>query len=148
MNERLFSLLAAVHGHLATLGLAVLLHPVITLGRRPPVSRGTLWSADLALLLLVAPFTLALWLYPTYRGEIKPSLWVESRSIALLFETKEHLGFFAVVLAAAGWLSLRGARQTLEGRRVARSLFLLAWLCGVATAGLGMVVRSIAQPGW
>lgn len=148
MNGALYSLLERVHGLAAALGLAVLLHPVITLRARRKPSRGAVLSADLGALLLLLPSGLGAWLYPVYRARVKPDLVEEAPRIAALFETKEHLALMAVALAVSGALSLRAAGRTEEGRRTARTLLALAWATGVATAALGTVVASIAQPGW
>ncbi len=148
MGAALFGLLERVHGHLAVLALALLLHPVITLRSRRLLTRWGVRSAELAALLLSASFALGWWIYPTYRGSVKPSLLADAPRVAASFETKEHLAFCAAALAIGGAVALRRAGATPEGRRAAWVLLLGAWLCGVTTAGLGIFVASIAQPGW
>lgn len=147
MTGRLYAALVALHGHLAVLGLAVLLHPVITLGRRH-LSPRTVLTADLGALLLAAPAALGWLLYPTYRARIKPALWLSEPAVALRFETKEHLASAAVVLAICGAATLRLAGGGEAGRRAARTLLALAWLLGVCAALLGAFVNSAAHPGF
>jgi hypothetical protein len=141
-----FALWQRIHGHLAVLGLAVLLHPVITLGRRRILTRGAWWSVIAAAGLLTTSFTLGWWLYPTYRARVKPALYAEHPEVMLRFETKEHLAWLTISLVVAGTLALwRGGE---EARDPARHLFAAAWLTGVITAGLGVYVAASASPGW
>jgi hypothetical protein len=148
MTPALFGLLQRVHGHAALLGLALLLHPVVTLRTRRHLAAWTVRSAELAAGLLSSAFALGWWLYPTYRAEVKPALVAGSNAVALRFESKEHLAFCAAALALAGAVALRRAGGLPEGRRAAWALLLGAWLCGATAAGLGIFVASVAQPGW
>jgi len=148
MSAALFGLLERVHGHLAVLAVALLLHPVITLTTRRLLTRWTVRSAELAALLLGASFGLGWFVYPEYRGFVKPTLLAEAPRVAAAFETKEHLAFCAAALAVAGAVTLRRAGATDAGRSTARALLLAAWICAVTTGGLGIFVASIAQPGW
>ncbi len=148
MSAALFGLLERVHGHLAVLAVALLLHPVITLTTRRLLTRWTVRSAELGALLLGASFGLGWFIYPDYRGLVKPTLLSEAPRVAAAFETKEHLAFCAASLALAGAVALRRAGRTPQGRTVARSLLLAAFLCAATTGALGIFVASIAQPGW
>jgi hypothetical protein len=148
IGAALFGLLERVHGHLGVLGLAMLLHPVITLRRRPRLTPWTVRTAEIGAGLLAATFALGWWIYPAYRSGVKPGLLRDAPSVAMRFESKEHLAFCAAALAIAGAVALRRAGTTPSGRRVAWALLLAAWVCGVLTAGLGIFVASIAQPGW
>lgn len=148
MTPSLFALLERAHGHLGWLGLAVLLHPVLTLGRRGAVTRGMRWSAGLAAALIAAPYALGWAIYPTYRAHIKPGLVRETVSVALAFETKEHLALFTLALTLSGVAALWAGGRSPEGRRAARVLLTAAWLCGVAVGALGIFVASVAHPAW
>ncbi|MCO4744943.1 MAG: hypothetical protein KC912_09145 [Proteobacteria bacterium] len=146
--EVLYALLERLHGHLGWLGLAVLLHPVITLGKGRGVSRRMQLSADLAALLMAAPFALGAVIYPTYRSGVKPELVAQAPAVAAVFETKEHLAVFAVALAISGALVLRGAGKSAAGRRAARSMLAGAFVCAVMTGLAGLWVASHAHPAW
>ena len=148
MTAGLFAELARIHGHLAVLGLAVLLHPVLTLGRPGGLSRGTRLSARIAALLIALPTVGGWLLYPPYRQQVKPRLVHEDLSVALAFETKEHLAFFCLALALGGVLLLEVQGGQPATRRVARVLLLLAWLVGVGVAGLGIGIAGFAWPAW
>jgi hypothetical protein len=147
-----YALWANVHGHLAVLGLAVLLHPVVTLVRRKAATPWTRRTAWLGAAMLTVPFAIGWWLYPTYRQRVKPALYAahDPGSAAALkaFESKEHLAAMAVVLAVSGAVALHAAGRTPEGRRTAGALLLASWLCGVVAAALGLFVTARAQPGW
>lgn len=144
----LYAVLERVHGHLALLGLAVLLHPVVALGRARRVTWRMQLTADLGAALLVVPFLVGNVIYPTYRSGVKPELLAHAPAAASAFETKEHLAVFAVSLAVAGALTLRMAGQLENGRRAGRSLCAAAWVCGVLTGVLGIWVSGHAHPGW
>lgn len=146
--EVLYALLERLHGHLGWLGLAVLLHPVVALGRVQKVTWRMQLTADLGAALLLAPFFLGAVIYPTYRSGVKPGLRLTDPAVAIAFESKEHLAVFAVALALAGALTLRGAGGSAAGRRAGRALCAAAWLCGAVTGILGVWVASHAHPGW
>lgn len=146
MSPELYALVQRIHGVVATLGLAVMLHPVIALWRGRRISRWTQLTADLGALLVVVPFTLGWWIYPVYRVYVKPDLLQHHLHVALRFESKEHLAAMCVALAVGGTLTLRFGGA--ESHRVAFWLLLLAWIAGVTTAVLGIYVSAIAQPGW
>lgn len=133
-----FDLLERVHGHLAMLGLALLVHPLVLLvrGDAPRARRVMLPTA----LLLVAATLLGWWIYPDYRSEIKPLLRVTEAARVPLFEIKEHLAWLAVVLTlgAAGLL----ASGVAEAEAGARALLMAAVACGLLTAALGVWVAA------
>lgn len=148
MSPTLFALLERLHGHAGVLGLAVLLHPVITLRSRRRLTKRARLSALLAALLIALPFATGWMLYPSYRAHVKPSLVREASQVAWAFETKEHLAFFTLALTLGGVAVLLGRGQTPEGRRLAGSLLGLAWLCGLTVAALGVLVAAGASPAW
>lgn len=148
MTSELFGWLARLHGHAATLGLAVLLHPVVTLRTRGKVTPSAQLSADLAVILLTVPSLLGALVYGTYRQRVKPALWLVEPATVLRFETKEHLAAMTVALAIAGAFTLRIAGRSQGGRETGWSLLASAWLLGALTALLGLYVAGRAQPGW
>jgi hypothetical protein len=148
MSPHLFALLERIHGHLGVLGLAVLAHPVLTLGRVGELRPGTRLSAWLAAGLISAPSALGWLLYPTYREQLKPTLIATALPWALAFETKEHLAALTLALTWGGALVLWRGGHTARGRRTARALLLAGWCCGVSVATLGVCSAAKVPPGW
>lgn len=135
------------------LAAIALLHPAIAL--RPPrtahsgLRAGTRWSVALATGLLTATVLGGWWLYPGYRAADKPRLLRDAFEVALLFETKEHLAFYALVLAWGGCaLVLANERGPVSpaSRRIARLLFGASAALAVTVGVLGSIVGS-ASPG-
>ncbi|NOY27454.1 MAG: hypothetical protein GXP62_16430 [Oligoflexia bacterium] len=148
MSPDLYALAERLHGHVAVLGLAVLIHPLLSLRRRAGLSRGTLLSATLAAVLVLVS-TLSGWLiYPTYRGQVKPNLVHHNIGVARHFESKEHLAFFTMALVIGGVLVLWTAGRSAAGRSAAWWLLAAGLLCGLLTGGLGIWVASGAAPAW
>ena len=119
MSPELFALLERIHGHLAVLGLALLLHPVITLRTRRGLNWRTHLTAELGAALLAIPFAIGWAIYPAYRTHVKPSLFAAESPAFHAFETKEHLAAMAVFLAVGGAVALRAAGKTPAGRSAA-----------------------------
>jgi hypothetical protein len=142
VSPQLFALLERLHGHTAVLGLAVLLHPVITLARGRVLGKGGRWSAGLAAALIALPSVAGWLLYPHYRGQIKPTLIAENVTVALAFESKEHLAFACLCLSLSGVAVALAAPQ--HARRVALPLLAGGWVCGLVTGGLGIFVASLS----
>ena len=94
------------------------------------------------------PYALGAWLYPTYRASVKPALIRDHIELARVFETKEHLAFFAVVLTLAGAAVLLAGGGAGPTRRLARVLLSAGWACGLFTGLLGVWVAGGAHPGW
>ncbi len=139
-------LLQKVHGHLGILAVALALHPVFSLRKGRPPTRGARLSGYLG----AATMTLASgagWLvYPTYREEVRRRLYEQSVTYGQLFETKEHLAFYALCLALAGaallWASNKEHGASV--RRPARITWALCFVCALATGLLGVVTASVA----
>lgn len=148
MSPDAFALVERIHGHLAVLGLAVLLHPVITLRTRSGLNWRTHLTAELGAALLAVPFALGWAIYPVYRAEVKPGLFARAPGFMAAFETKEHLAAMTLCLAIGGALTLRLVGRTPNGRLAAWSLLLVAWLLGATAGVLGVGVAATAQPGW
>ena len=133
-----------VHGHLGWLTTAALLHPAILL--RNPKRRAHL-SVALTTVLVTAVGALGVWLYGPYRDRPKQRIFLESRSVGLLFERKEHLAFGAVLLAWAAAVAYVAALWAREEVRVplrsfAFRAYVLATGLAVATATLGTLVAA------
>lgn len=136
-----------LHGHLGLLAAVALLHPAITLAPpRTPGGKlrpGTRWSVALATALVTGTFAAGWALYPGYRQVDKPRLLQGAFPIARLFESKEHLAFYAVVLAWGGCALVfavpgaRGAARACFGGAAALTLLvgILGSIVASATAG-------------
>jgi hypothetical protein len=148
VSAELFALMERVHGHLALLAVALLMHPVVTLYRRRGATLWAVRSADLAAVAMTVTFMLGWLIYPPYRSWVKPGLLESAAVVAMRFETKEHLAFFCWVLAVSGAAALRlgGAEQ--GARRLAWMLLLCAWICGTTAGALGIWVAGAAHPAW
>jgi len=143
-----YAVLERLHGHIAWLGLALLLHPVITLRTRERLGRWTCLTADLGAALILAPALLGAILYPAYRAGPKRDLLEHAPGVAAAFEVKEHLASFGLVLAIGGAVVLHAAGQTRSGRRAAWSLLSAAWICVLGAAVTGIAVAGWAHPAW
>lgn len=135
------SLARTFHGHLGLLAAVALAHPAWTLRGAARLRPGTRWSVAGATALLTLTFAAGWWLYPGYRGADKPRLVREALPVALLFETKEHLAFYAVALAWAG-CGLALATTGAGPRRAARFAFGAAAVLTLVVGVLGSVVGS------
>ncbi|MCB9526060.1 MAG: hypothetical protein H6702_22175 [Myxococcales bacterium] len=122
-----------IHGHLALLGLALCLHPVLGLRRRKRPSRGVLWSGALATATTVAVSALGWFIYPAYRQHLRRPLYAADVRLGLAFEIKEHLAFFALLLAVAGGALLWQARGP-HGARLRRPIMAAYGLAALLTA--------------
>lgn len=147
MNPGIYALLERIHGHLAMLGLAVLLHPVITLGRGR-LGVGGRWSVGILAGILAVASAMGWWLYGEYRASVKPALVRHRLDVALAFEVKEHLAYLCLVLAICGAAALLAAPGHPPTLRLARRMLGLAWILGLAVAVLGLLVSASAAPGW
>lgn len=148
MSPELFALLERIHGHIAVLGLAVLLHPVITLWTRKGLNWRMVLTAELGALLLLVPYAIGWSIYPVYRSTVKPRLYQMNPGAMYAFETKEHLAAMAVLLAIGGAVTLRATGKTDAGRRAAWWLLAGAWLLGAGAGILGLWVASASAPAW
>jgi hypothetical protein len=139
-----------IHGHLAWLAVASLVHPAIVL-------RNARRRAHLAVGLSAGAVTLVgaigVSLYEPYRDRLKQGIFQHAPQVGLLFERKEHLAFAAIVLAWAGAAAYVGGRwgagrsAGVEGpalalRRFAHWAFVAAAALALATAALGTAVAT------
>jgi phage shock protein PspC (stress-responsive transcriptional regulator) len=154
MPASVYTLVTHLHGHLAWLALAVLLHPIVWLrpGRR--IVPRVRWTARVGTALLVTVYAIGWWVYPEYRANVKPGLVFEGGLpgpdlwAAYLFESKEHLAVVAVSLAAAGLALLEGASELPSARLAVRVLFGGAVVVTLVVAVLAHLVAMTAHPGW
>lgn len=138
------TLLEAIHGHVGVLAMAALLHPALLLWSGKPLSRNGRLALIASVLLVLAAFVLGLTIYPAYREEVKPDLFLASERAGLLFETKEHLAWLALVGSlGAGIAALVAPPRAALARRVAARVFLGAAVACVLTVGLGTYVASL-----
>ncbi len=141
----LVALLRTFHGHLGLLAAVALAHPAVTLRGAARLRPGTRWSVGFATVLVTLTTGLGWWLYPGYRSVDKPRLLREAFPVAMLFETKEHLAWYALALAWAGCaLALRsgGATPDARARRLARIAFGMSAALTLAVGVLGSIVAS------
>lgn len=139
----IWRVLESVHGHFGVLAAIALLHPAILLRRGLPLSRGARWSIGLTTLVTALAFAFGVGIYEHYRETAKRAIFIESRTIGLLFETKEHLGFAVMALALGAGIAALVAPPSAVGVRRACALTYAAAaiLCAVVVA-LGTLVAS------
>jgi hypothetical protein len=139
----IWRVLESIHGHLGVLAVAALLHPAILLRRGLPLSRGARWSVGLTTLVTLLAFGLGVGIYEQYRATVKRGVFLESRAMGFLFETKEHLGFAVAALAlgagVAAWLAPPAAVSV--RRACAAAYAAAALLCAIVVV-LGTLVAS------
>ena len=87
---------------------------------------------------------LGYWVYPPYRQEVKRDLYIHDERFGSLFESKEHIAFFAFALVLAGafvmWRAARSANPELN--RLCRILYGLAAVMALAVGVMGIMVAS------
>jgi hypothetical protein len=138
------ALLQSIHGHLAVLAAAALLHPAILLRDGRPLSRGLRWSLGLTAAVTAAAFALGVGLYEDYRALVKRPMFIEDVQAGLLFETKEHLAYAVLVLTlGACTTALTAPAREARLRRLAAALFAAASLACLVTVALGTYVASV-----
>ena len=136
--------LQTLHGIIGALAVASCFHPVLTIRlERVPNPRIRL-SGWLAAGLTTAVFAMGLWLYVDYREVVRPWLLVHAPGYHdYAFETKEALGYFALIAVWTGAITLQAGRRKSQARRAARALFAVAFTCGLVALALGVIVASI-----
>ena len=125
------------------LGAALLVHPALGLRTLPaerPMGRGARWSMGLVALLVGGGFVSGWLLYPGYRAGHKRELLAQDPLVAQLFESKEHLAWYTLVLCLGGIVAAWGGGPA--GRRTGAGLFAAAALTAIGTAALGAVVGA------
>jgi len=133
-------LLEHLHGHIACLATIALFHPVALL-RNP--NRRIFFAAATATLSVTFVAALGLVLYPSYRAQLKPAIFVASRALGLAFERKEHLAMAVVVLAWVGLFAHVAETKRPSGVGsfgLARFAYSASAALALLTAGLGISV--------
>jgi len=140
----LLRVLAAVHGYLAVLAAAALLHPAILLRAGKPPSRRARWAMLAATALSVATYGGGLLIYGSYRRLVKRALFSANLRAGLGFETKEHLAVLVVSLAlGACFAVLVAPKSSVALRKTAALFFALAAATALVLVGLGTWVSSM-----
>lgn len=145
MTVLVLRVLERIHGHLAWLSVAALLHPAIMLRNR---RRSARLSVALATLFTVLTAALGVWIYPAYREQIRQHLFIDAPVVGWMFERKEHLAVGATGLAVTGgiahlclpWLDPGSVRATVAG--IAHRAFVAAFVLALLVAVLGVSVAS------
>jgi hypothetical protein len=143
MSMSLPRVLQHIHGHMGWLAALALVHPAILLRRH---GRRAMLAVGAATFLVTATAVLGAVMYPHYRSQIKPALFVEAPSLGWAFERKEHLATAAVLLAWAGLAShyaahARGGRyDTRRFARFAHGAYIAAAVSALTAASLGVAV--------
>jgi hypothetical protein len=138
------TLLEAIHGHIGVLAMAALFHPTLLLWSGKPLSRNAKIALAASLTLVATAFTLGLTIYPAYREEVKPELFQTNVLAGVLFDTKEHLAWIALVGAVgAGIAGLVAPPKAAQVRRIAGRVFLGAAIACTLVVGLGTWIASV-----
>jgi hypothetical protein len=130
-----------VHGQIGVLAAVALLHPSVALPRGGPLRRGTRWSTFASTALAAATWLSGCLLYPGYRNADRPRLFQSAPAVAYLFERKEHLAFYAFVLAIAG-AGLAFRVGTPPALRAARRCYAVASLLTFAIVAMSAWVAA------
>lgn len=137
-------LLESLHGHLAVLAVAALVHPAITLRRGRPLPFRTKLSVGFATLFSALAFGSGAFIYGDYRRLVKRPLFHDDATAGLFFETKEHLAFFVLCLALGGAVvAFAAPRDAEEQRRLGGHLYAAAAVLGLVTLGLGTFIAAV-----
>jgi hypothetical protein len=138
------TLLEAIHGHVGVLAMVALFHPALLLWSGKPLSRNAKLALGASLVLVALAFALGLTIYPAYREEVKPDLFRIDVRTGLLFETKEHLAWIALVASmGAGITGLVAPPKAAQTRRIAARVFLAAAIACTIAACLGTYIASV-----
>lgn len=133
-----------IHGHLGWLAAVALVHPAALLRHK---TRRAHLAVAIPTVLVTLTAGIGAWLYAPYRQELRPTIFLHSPAMGLLFERKEHLAVGAVVFAWAGAAAYFSApRATPDIREQLRVLayhaFCAAAILGVLVAILGTTVAT------
>ena len=137
-------ILTSVHGMLGVLAAAALFHPAILMRRGQALSRGARWSIGLSTAFAIAAFSLGIAIYESYRSSVKYMLFRANVKAGYLFETKEHLAFVVVSLAAGACLcAFASPRNARSLRQAAAATYLSAAMVATVVVCLGVYVTAI-----
>lgn len=139
-------ILESVHGHVAILACAALVHPAILLRRGRPLSRGARLSVILTGIVTAIAFALGLALYDDYRATVRRTLFERAPEVGNLFETKEHLAWAVLCLTlGATTAALLAPRESKRVRQSAAVAYAAAAVLAIVVASLGTYVASVAS---
>lgn len=139
-------LLESIHGHVAILACAVLIHPAVLLRRGRPLTRGTKLSVILSGVVTSLAFGLGIALYEDYRTIVRRRLFERAPEVGALFETKEHLAWAVLCLALGATVAaLLAPREAKRIRQSAAVAYGIAAILAIVVAGLGTYVASVAS---
>lgn len=143
MNTTL--LLQKLHGHLALLTIALLLHPTITLRGNRLLRPGTRLSCYLGSAGAVLTSALGWIIYPAYRRELKGTIYGMSSGLGDLFEIKEHLAWYSLLLGAAAAVLTMQSKGPAVGplTRPLRLIFLLTACLMIVAAVVGIYLATL-----
>lgn len=139
-------LLEKLHGHVALLGIALCFHAPISLRRVRSAGRRARIAAYCATVFMVAGTALGWVVYPEYRREVRQMLYVTSPALGRAFETKEHIGTFALALVLAGAVVTWQASRPGLGPALTpaiRTLYLWAGVLASVSAVVGVYLASV-----
>ena len=137
------TLLEGIHGHIGVLAMVALFHPALLLWSGRPLSRNAKIALLASLALVAVAFVLGLTIYPDYRLEVRPDLMRTNVRAGVLFETKEHLAWVALIGAlGAGIAGLVAPPKAVALRRIAGRVFLGAAIACTLAACLGVWIAS------
>lgn len=140
----LLRILETVHGHLAILAAAALIHPAISLRRGRPMTRGRRWSVALTTLFVVLAFGTGVAIYGDYREVVRRDLWLTDPVAGLLFETKEHIAWAVLTLSlGAGAAAFVAPKDAREMRQAAAIVYAVAAAICIVTIALGTYVAAV-----
>ena len=141
-------LLEALHGYLAVLAVASLIHPAITLRRGKPLVFRSKASIVSATALALAAFFTGLSVYAPYRNTVRRPLFRDNVDVGLLFETKEHLAFVVLAFSVGGALiAFLAPKHSTELRKLAAQFYLGAALVGLFVAASGIFIAAVRSFG-
>jgi hypothetical protein len=133
-----------IHGHIAWLAVAALVHPAILLRH---TRRRAHMAVGFAVALVTCASALGIALYPAYRAALRQPIFARSATVGYLFERKEHLAFGVLILSWTGAVTYAAAafaevavREPL--RRAAHWAFTAAAVLAAVTAALGTAVAA------
>jgi hypothetical protein len=137
-------LLEKIHGHVALLTIALLLHPAVSLRAQRPLRRATRWSCYLGTIGALLTNAIGWAIYPDYRVALKSAIYALGTLYGDLFELKEHLAWYSLLLALAGGAlttQARSGRSPLN--RALRLTYILSAVLMIVAASIGIALATL-----
>lgn len=140
----LLRILESVHGYLAMMAVAAVIHPAILLRKGKGLSRRNRWAISFAGVLPAVAFGAGMLIYQDYRVLVRRGLFQASPAAGFLFETKEHLGFAAIVLAAGACVcALVAPKDSSDLRKLSALAFAISFVLLLLVSGMGTWVTAL-----